>query len=294
MLIPLSSLIFFSGQLEIDELGNLMTRMGLKLSEKRLKELMNKYDVDGGGSIEMSEFLMLLKSQKQEAIQRIKEMTESPIMILRTDKEKKPYLPPENGFLHIKVIDGFARKKIYRVLNTTDREAIEEMCKEMGGNVSNMISSSLENTKVRLDEALTLAETMMADSRDRVGVVKKLLLQMDRPEDAQHFLLSIIDGNRQDMLRLKKDLGAALRPLIGNPNGYYVLDLTKEMDRLCLERLIELSATDAVNRCEASKIAYGRVGDLSQKGNNSFFFFSFHLNLFSCFSYSVFILVSFR
>ena len=258
------------GHLEIDELANLMSRMGLKVSEKRLQELMNKYDIDGGGSIEMSEFLMLLKSQKQDAALRIKEMMESPIMCLRQERGK-PYVPPENGFLHITVIDGFARKKIYRVLTTTDREYIEEMSKEMGGNVANMVQSSLENTKLRLDEALTLAETMMNDSRDKVAIVKKLLLQMDRTDDAQHFLSSMIGGNRADMLRLKKDFGAAMRPLLGNPNGYYVLDMAKEMDRMCLERLLEISATDAVNRQEASKIGYGRIGDLSQKGNYSCF-----------------------
>lgn len=247
-----------------------MSRMGLKLSDKRLGELMNKYDVDGGGSIEMSEFLMLLKSQKQEAVLRIKEMMECPIMVLRNDKKNR-YIPPESGFLHITVVDGFARKKIYRVLTTTDREYIEEMSKEMGGNVTNMVKSSLENTKLRLDEALTLAETMMMDSRDKVAIVKKLLLQMDRTDDAQHFLTSVIGGNRADMLRLKKDFGAAMRPLLGNPNGYYVLDMSKEMDRMCLERLLEISATDAANRQEASKIGHGRTGDLSQKGNYSCF-----------------------
>jgi hypothetical protein len=257
--------------LEIDELGNLMAQMGLKLSEKRLGELMNKYDVDGGGSIEMSEFLMLLKSQKQEAQLRIKEMLEQPIMILRNGPKKQHYVPPEIGFLHIKVIDGFARKKIYRVLTTTDREYIESMSSELGGNASKMVSSSLENTKLRLDEALTLAETMMNDAGDRLNVVKKLLKQMDRPEDAQHFVLSVIGNNRAEMLRLKKDLGAAMRPLLGNPNGYYVLDLADSMNRMCLERLLEISATDGTRRQESSKIGYGRIGDLSQKGNFSCF-----------------------
>ena len=57
----------------------------------------------------------------------------------------------------------------------------------------------------------------------------------------------------------------------GNPNGYYTLDLTKIMDRMCIERLLEVSATTAAKRCEESKLAYGRVGDLSQKGNWSSF-----------------------
>jgi hypothetical protein len=73
------------------------------------------------------------------------------------------------------------------------------------------------------------------------------------------------------MLRLKRDFGASLRPILGNPNGYYVLDLSKEMDRMCLEKLLEISTTAGNKRMENSKIGYGRVGDLSQKGNWSSF-----------------------
>ncbi|KAJ1385973.1 hypothetical protein B484DRAFT_12342 [Ochromonadaceae sp. CCMP2298] len=53
------------------ELGLLMLKMGLELSDKRLKDLMTQYDVDQGGKIELHEFLMLLKSQHKEAQVRI-------------------------------------------------------------------------------------------------------------------------------------------------------------------------------------------------------------------------------
>jgi hypothetical protein len=66
-------------------------------------------------------------------------------------------------------------------------------------------------------------------------------------------------------------LSSYINIILGNPNGYYILDLSKEMDRMCLERLLELSTTAGVKRMEASKIGYGRVGDLSQKGNWSAF-----------------------
>ena len=69
------------------------------------------------------------------------------------------------------------------------------------------------------------------------------------------------------MLKLKKEMGLCMRVIMGNLNGYYILDLGVEMDRLCMEKLIELSATYNQQRQEISKIGTGRVGDVSQKGN---------------------------
>jgi hypothetical protein len=256
-----------SGELDRDELGRLMAKMGFKMSERRLAELMSQYDVDMGGKIELHEFLMLLKAQHQEATARIKELTQSPVMALRHDKGTR-YLPPETGALHVTVIDGFAKKKHYRVLTACDREYIDEVADGVGGAAaSGMLAASLQGTKLRLDEGLTVAETMLMDSGDKVATVKKLLLQMNDFEDARHLITSVIDQDRADMIRLRRDLGPLLRAILGNPNGYYVLDLSKEIDRLTLEKLLEISATNAVQRCEASQIGFGRVGDLSQKGS---------------------------
>jgi hypothetical protein len=41
--------------------------------------------------------------------------------------------------------------------------------------------------------------------------------------------------------RLKQRLGNAYNPLVGLYSGYYILDLSNEMDRLCLKKLIEKS-----------------------------------------------------
>ena len=112
---------------------------------------------------------------------------------------------------------------------------------------------------------------MLLDSPDKVSVIRKLVLQMNDTGDARNLIQSLLENDRTEMLRLKRDFGASLRPILGNPNGYYVLDLSKEMDRMCLEKLLEISTTAGNKRMENSKIGYGRVGDLSQKGNWSSF-----------------------
>lgn len=216
-----------SGELDKEELGKLMAKMGFKMSEKRLSELMAVYDVDMGGKIELHEFLMLLKSQHQEATQRIKELTQSPVMALKTEKNTR-YIPPEVGALHITIIDGFAKKKQYRVLTACDREYVDEVAQGVGGvAASGMVAASMQGAKLRLDEGLTVAETMLMESGDKVATVKKLLLQMNDFDDARHLITSIIDEDRADMIRLRRDLGPMLKAILGNPNGYYVLDLSK-------------------------------------------------------------------
>lgn len=153
-----------AGELDKSELKNLMGRMGIEVTEKRLTELMNQYDVDQGGKIELHEFLMLLKSQHKEAQERIKELVEAPIMVLRSDQSKQ-YLPPTKGVLRITVADGFAKKKQYRIMSACDREYINEVTKDMSGaSAATMISSSLQGTKLRLGEWGTSTAAVLSDS----------------------------------------------------------------------------------------------------------------------------------
>ena len=121
------------------------------------------------------------------------------------------------------------------------------------------------------DEAMSIADRLLAENGDKVMAIRKLILQMNDIEDTRHLIMSLLGGSRTDLLRLKKEFGVALRPILGNPNGYYILNMTKPIDRICIERLLEISMTNASRRAEASKLAPGRVGDLSQHGNWSSF-----------------------
>lgn len=61
-------------------------------------------------------------------------------------------------------------------------------------------------------------------------------------------------------------MGGAFKPFLGVINGYYELDLRKEMDALALGRLLEASQTENTLRQAQSPIEMGRMGDLSQCG----------------------------
>jgi hypothetical protein len=61
--------------------------------------------------------------------------------------------------------------------------------------------------------------------------------------------------------RLQGALGNAYYPIMGIPTGHYKLDMTKDTDKLCLQKLA------AINNTETSKRRKSRNGDTSQKGN---------------------------
>ena len=59
--------------------------------------------------------------------------------------------------------------------------------------------------------------------------------------------------------------------MLGSFNGFYTLDLSKEMHRQCLAKLLEQSQTMNHKRKSNSIIGFAKVGDVSQHGNWSSF-----------------------
>ena len=94
-----------SGRLDKDELKNVLDKIGFIVDDDKLNDLLAVFDVDGTGTIDLNEFLSLLKSQNREATIRIKEMVEYPIMALTSDRTKR-YIPPKTGILKFNVVDG--------------------------------------------------------------------------------------------------------------------------------------------------------------------------------------------
>jgi hypothetical protein len=233
--------------LEIDELEALLEAIGLKISIRRLKELMDKYDADGDGCLEIYEFVMLLRSLHQEAYLRIQEMLFNPVMALASSLPRNStasynptlsvlsftatdgvsaYSPPETGFLHINVIDNLIHKKFYRILTSCQKEYILQVIKGVGNSnlASLMITSAVEHIKLRLEEALNFAEIMIKDSsNDKIEITRNLLFEIDNVQDAGHFIHSLFRGNRIELNRLKKEFGMLLRPVVGNPTGFDLL-----------------------------------------------------------------------
>ena len=270
-----------SGEVDREELGQLIDSMGINMTQNRMDDIFNMYDVDGGGSIGLSEFLSFLKTQKQESVARIKDMCEMPVMILADGSqdlvpksELRSWSVPSSGSLKCGVKDGFATKPIKRVMSSTDHANINQVVEAAadGGNTSAMLAHGLVGTKLRIDEALACCTTMLMDGKDSTKVLRMVLPQIDSHNDAQSVVKAITNGDRSELMRLKREIGHALRPIMGAPNGYYVLDLSDEMDKFCFNRLLEISKTQAARRQDNHNFFNNtQIGDLSQKRNWSCF-----------------------
>ena len=278
-----------------------MVKLGVDFSEKRLKQLMKKYDHDNSGTIDLTNFLMLLRHQRRECASRMGHMRTIPILVLSEElssyhshhpppqnrdnlelqldtppprSEPRRYLPPETGILHLMVISDLESMKTdsCRVLTSYHCEILIKTTQHLtGNNLLSSITACIETVKIRYNEAIMLADIMLLESSDKIEVARKILLQMYDVHDAAHFLHAIFGENRQEVMRFKWDSNYLLKPLLGCPNGYYNLDLAKDLHRKCLLKLFEINAIEMERRKKQSQLAHGRTGDLSQHGNFSCF-----------------------
>lgn len=258
-----------SGRLDKDELQDVLDKIGFSIDHERLCDLLAVFDIDGAGTIDLQEFLSLLKSQHKEATVRIKEITEYPIMAAYHITPKVKYVPPRSGILKLNVIDGFVRKKNFYTVTSLDQKYAHQMAKRIGDVM--LMTDAVGHSKLRINEAYSMYKTMYKETGDRVESVIKILPLMMSPTEARQLVTKATHDERIQLNRVKTKLGIAMRPIFGAYNGYYILDLKKELHRACLSRLLEQSQTINAKRASESIIAHGRVGDLSQHGNWSSF-----------------------
>lgn len=81
----------------------MLEKIGFSMDFDQLQDILAVFDVDGAGTIDLPEFLSLLKSQHREATHRIKELTEYPMMTLATSPKVK-YIPPRKGTVKYVVV----------------------------------------------------------------------------------------------------------------------------------------------------------------------------------------------
>lgn len=139
-------------------------------------------------------------------------------------------------------MDTFTRKLIYRTVTSCDKDFIQEIAAATSDSVS-MTTFGVSQSKLRLDEALSMYTLMSMENTNKSKVLAKILPQLSHSSDARLLVNKALKNNRDEMFKLKQTLGVAIRPLLGLYNGYYELDLSVKLDRLCLMRLLEVSSS---------------------------------------------------
>ena len=128
-----------------------------------------------------------------------------------------------------------------------------------------MIHYASEGDKLRFAESLELFREIEKDNNNATATLGILLPQVVNSTDAKN--LAFCSGGDQEKIRMRVEtaLGAAYRPIMGLADGYYYLDLKKESDRRCLQKLFEIGSAISKNRQKHQQ------GDVSQDGNWSCF-----------------------
>ena len=182
------------------------------------------------------EFLIFLKALNRDAQKRMQDLLETPIMALASSP-RSPYYPSREGKIICEVIDNLQMKPNFRSLTTIDQKHVQDVVRASGGEAA-LLSSSTQHAKLRLNEGFNVYKGMLKDSGNKVDVLIKILPQMAETADAKQLVLKACQGDKSAFLALKQKLGSLIRPMFGQPNGYYNLDLSIDFDRLCLAELV--------------------------------------------------------
>ena len=261
-----------SGELDSGELLDLFHGLGIMVDEERVDELVADVDIDGGGELDFKEFMILLRKLGRDATSRLKDMTDFPVMALKSKAaSKERYLPPREGIITCDIVDSFKLKPVFRSVSQADHDYAQKVARESGES-DQMLGHAIQHAKLRLDEAFQIYKTMVEETRNKVKSTLRLLPQIHNTHECKALVKKICKGDRSSLLQIKNQLGQCVKPMFGHLNGYYSLDLSKEFDRICLSQLLEKSRSAAGKRASASRWGgYGTLGDTSQDGNWSCF-----------------------
>lgn len=135
----------------------------------------------------------------------------------------------------------------------------------MSTNPVMLLTYAIDSSKLYLEEAQKLYDEIIQKSDDPTPLLAKVLMRMLLSEDAMRMIKCYTNNDVLKIRRLKQRLGLAYYPLIGIYSGYYCLDLSGSLDRLCLKKLIEKSIQNVASRRRRG------LWDTSQHGSFSCF-----------------------
>lgn len=229
-------------------------------------EVFKYYDINCCGTITLRDVISYLTHRLRIHTFALRELGEHPLIV--DFHSQLRYIPPKTGILEVIMEDRFSTKSVYKVLSRVDWLHLLDFCRGAPLELSRMVLSALTNTKLRLAEALPMYSIVFKDSGRKRLALSLALPLLAETADANLLIAAALTNDRAQLASLNLEMGPFLRPLRGNPTGYYSLHLHTESHRHCLKRLVELSESRTEEVC--GRIGH-RLGDVSQRGDWSSF-----------------------
>lgn len=262
-----------SGSLDRQELRQVLKMLGLNNSKAIIDQLLETYDIDGGGVIEEDEFAHFLSSMQQSA-KKLKSMAyETRYMFLSPSSGGKavaagtaphPYVPPDKGTVDVTIGMDSSVPAFLMTASQDNIETVLNATKALSDS-NTMIEMALNSLCLKFDEAMMIYKIMMKETGDKFKVLEKLMPRMASKEDTHRLVSATSSSTLLERVKLKSHLGRLYNVYLGNPNGFYSLMLSDPQDKHCLERLIALDIQHSSDRKRLE------LGDTSQHGNWSSF-----------------------
>lgn len=260
-----------TGELDSEELQFLLGQLGIDLGLDAVEDIVAQFDVDGGGIVDQHDFFMVLKSLAATAHASIHNLTDTGVM-MRVSKDHiddpsqgEYFTPPKEGILKIELYDAFIQKSLFKTFSVVDTDSSKTMALNGSSDAEVMFTHILTQGKLKYNEGLELYADLFNQSKSKLDSLVKILLAMENGQDARRLCEHLLKGDNATRRQLKQCLGQLLRPVLGNYNGYYVLDMKKSLHRQVVSRLLTHSmTTNAVRQKYFEAFGGGRLGDLSQ------------------------------
>lgn len=232
------------------ELMKGMRTLGLQFREQDIPKLIAQYDLDNTGTIELQEFLELMTSFNMDDDHVARECVD-----VSTGQR---FEIPTEGRLQLTFADFHVSADGD---NAHSRTGVERLIENISSSKdkAQMLAMAKSGLFFKTSEAQMLLDTV-SDLYEPTQAVMVLLPNMVDPKNAY----TLIDNNlnASERVRLQHLMSQALQPMLGLSTGHYKLDLSNDLDRLTLKKLIENSNRTAFLRKKAG------LKDTSQHGNH--------------------------
>lgn len=246
-----------------DEAVDIIEGIGrVEYSESQFRTLFAYYDVcDDSTIITSFIFIQMIDKIESEALLRIRDATHLPRFSVNGGKTR--YVPPQVGRIRMKVVDNFVNRPDGYGLTNYQTQMMHHMSQNHA-DVSIGLGAVMELFKVRCEEATSIFHILMESTADPANALATILPCLTTSPDIRA-ITNMYGRNPTTQRRLEQRMGNAYKAYVGPVDGFYHIDLRVSTDRLCLKKLMQISASNSQLR------KMKNLGDISQYGDWSSF-----------------------
>jgi len=206
-------------------------------------EVFDLYDLDCGMLVEREEIKEYFFNKRSLLLLRGASGNLLNYMIQSTD-EQNPYVPKPVGKIQCRIqrFGGYFHEP--KIISSVSLSKILNFA-EASLSPLEVVFAALSASRLDFDDAQKVFDFITNFGGNRIDHLARVLISAASPVEVRLLILRNISTDAGARCQLKDSLKYLYRPLINLANGYYQLDLYNPSDRLCLERLKDLSNSGA-------------------------------------------------